>query len=210
MTKRAGGKFGREEDDFYPTPELAVRPLLPHLHPKTRFYEPCAGDGSLSRILVNCGHVCMGMSDIRPKAPEVKTINALRLEKTPPIDRIITNPPWKRDLMHMLMENLPLIAPTWLLIETDWLFTKQAHPLWRKINKIVAIGRVRWIPGSASDGFDNCCWVLMLDQETSTTFYGRQASTLDSAKHKNLEIAKIRNLENKGAGSAARASSPKT
>ena len=46
MSKRAG-QFERRPNDYYPTPESAVGPLLPHLAPATRFIEPCAGDGAL-------------------------------------------------------------------------------------------------------------------------------------------------------------------
>lgn len=152
---------------------MAVRPLLKHLAVKTRFYEPCAGDGSLSEILVLNGHVCIGMSDIKPKSANVTRLNALRVEPRSDIERFITNPPWERTTMHALMDHLSRLAPSWFLIESDWLFTKQAIPLWPRINKIVAVGRVRWIPGSASDGFDNCCWVLMLSSITETKFYGR-------------------------------------
>ena len=173
MTKRADGKFNRQNDDYYPTPEMAVRPLLPHLAENTRFYEPCAGDGSLSEILVLNGHVCIGMSDIQPKSPNVIRLNALRVEPKSDVDRFITNPPWERSVMHALMDYLSRLAPSWFLIESDWLFTKQAKPLWPRIQKIVAVGRVRWIPGSASDGFDNCCWVLVRDHITETTFVGR-------------------------------------
>lgn len=43
MGKRSA--FKRAPRDLYPTPLEAVRPLLPHLAPATRYVEPCAGDG---------------------------------------------------------------------------------------------------------------------------------------------------------------------
>ena len=181
MTKRADGKFERVENDFYPTPEKAVLPLLQHLTPKTRFYEPCAGDGSLSQILVENGHVCMGMSDKNPRSQFIvqKSIDEVRykdlgsrlVETT-----VITNPPWDRPTMHRLLNHFLCLAPMWLLLEADWLFTKQSGPFMFSATDIVPIGRVRWIAGSAHDGFDNCCWVrfeMFLSDKPPTVFHPR-------------------------------------
>ena len=43
MGKRS--EFERHKNNFYPTPESAVLPLLPHLPPECEFEEPCAGNG---------------------------------------------------------------------------------------------------------------------------------------------------------------------
>ena len=43
--------FPRIPRDAYATPAEAVVPLLPFLAPATRFIEPCAGDGALTRHL---------------------------------------------------------------------------------------------------------------------------------------------------------------
>lgn len=161
MSKRAT-KFERSPGDFYPTPAKAVAPLLPYLNPRTRFYEPCAGDGSLVRALVDAGHICLGASDIEPQHMWISKFDILTLEAclTPSHDRcFITNPPWERDLLHKILERLPAILPTWLLIDADWLFTKQAAPYWPRATLIVAVGRVRFIPDSKHDGYDNTCWV---------------------------------------------------
>ena len=50
MGKRSD--FERKPRDFYPTPFVAVEPLIGHLQPrKFKFSEPCAGDGQLCRHL---------------------------------------------------------------------------------------------------------------------------------------------------------------
>jgi hypothetical protein len=49
MGKRSS--FERREADFYPTPRVAVVPLIPHLRCIKTFAEPCAGDGALVRHL---------------------------------------------------------------------------------------------------------------------------------------------------------------
>ena len=180
MTKRAMSKFERREFDFYPTPEKAVLPLLPYLEPNTRFYEPCAGNGSLSAILVKHGHICMGMSDANPRDQMVEQleINEIRYRHVKLAQTVITNPPWERPTMHRLINHLLCLTPMWLLLESDWLFTQQAAPFLMSATDIVAIGRVRWIPGSASDGFDNCCWVRfdMTDGCTYTPAFHARAT----------------------------------
>ena len=63
--------FPRIPRDAYPTPVKAVLPLLPFLAPATRFIEPCAGDGALSRHLEQHAHVCLSAFDIEPRNPSV-------------------------------------------------------------------------------------------------------------------------------------------
>ncbi len=63
MAKRSDGDFERIPNDLYRTWDpRAVRALLPHLAPRTRFVEPCAGAGDLIDQLVNANsglhHVC--------------------------------------------------------------------------------------------------------------------------------------------------------
>ena len=62
--------------------------------------------------------------------------------------------------MHPLIVNLSDQRPTWLLIYSDWLLTQQARPFLPRIRDVVVIGRVEWIEGSKTSGFDNSCWVL--------------------------------------------------
>ena len=72
----------------------------------------------------------------------------------------VTNPPWSRPVLHPIINNLSDQAPTWLLIDADWVHTKQAIPYLPRLQKIVSIGRVKWIPDSPFAGKDNCCWHL--------------------------------------------------
>lgn len=87
-------------------------------------------------------------------------------------DYFITNPPWTRQLLHPMIDNLRQQLPTWLLFDANWAFTKQARshlPYWAKI---VTIGRVKWIPGSKGAGKDDSCWYLFVANKTQTVFYG--------------------------------------
>jgi hypothetical protein len=76
---------------------------------------------------------------------------------------LITNPPYWgrwRDL-HPLILNLSSQGPCWLLLPADWLFNRSSGSLVRdRLRKIVAVGRVKWIAGSASAGKDNVAWLL--------------------------------------------------
>lgn len=176
MGKRSS--FDRNPRDFYPTPVEAVQPLLPHLHPRTRFFEPCAGDGALVRHLEAAGHVCARASDIEPQADWIQrrcvlTQSLLPLGETP---TFITNPPWERKLLHPIIDRLSRFAPTWLIFDADWVHTRQAVPFMPWLHKIVSVGRVKWIPDSKMTDKDNCAWYFF-DQRTEgpAVFIGRAA-----------------------------------
>jgi hypothetical protein len=154
MTKRNDGAFARNAADFYATPPRAVLPLLPYLDGIKTFAEPCAGDGSLMRHLMAHGLQCVYAGD------SAQGQNALELtpEKIDGADAIITNPPYERPLMHALIAHFLTLAPTWLLLELDWFATAQSAPYATFCTDVVHIGRVKWIPDSRTQGFDNYVW----------------------------------------------------
>jgi hypothetical protein len=156
--------------DAYTTPARAVAPLLTQLPPRTAFVEPCAGEGRLIAHLTAAGHILAGSYDL----PHDARIKRYRLE---PLDVFITNPPWDRPVLHAIIENLSNQAPSWLLIDFDWLATVQAAPLLPRLRKIIVIGRVKWIPDSPHTGKDNCCWCLFTRPSAEPAiFIGRQAA----------------------------------
>lgn len=173
MGKRSS--FERIPRDFYPTPESAVIPLLPHLPPRARFCEPCAGDGRLIDHLTSAGHICAAAWDIEPRRDDIAEKNALEWV-IGNIDFFITNPPWDRKILHPLIDHLSMDHPTWLLFDADWMHTRQSAPFMPYLRKIVSVGRVKWIPDSPFTGKDNCCWYLF-DQtsEAPAQFVGRAA-----------------------------------
>jgi hypothetical protein len=176
MGKRSD--FVRRDRDWYPTPAAAVLPLLRHLDPGTRFFEPCAGDGALVRHLEAEGHVCARASDIHPQASGIDRRCVLSQSILPlgnsPV--FITNPPWVRITLHPIIDRLSRFAPTWLLFDADWMHTRQSAPFMPWLRKIVSVGRVKWIPDSKMTGKDNCAWYLF-DQSASgpAVFFGRSA-----------------------------------
>ena len=178
MGKRS--EFVRTERDFYPTPLKAAQPLFPHLAPQTRFIEPCAGDGRLTRYLVAAEHVCVYQCDLLPMRHDIDQADALAIEDTGQRARgivFITNPPWLRSQLHPLIDHLSNIAPTWLLFDADWVHTKQSAPFMDRLVSIVSVGRVKWIEATKHTGKDNCAWHLFDSAHTGPAeFHGMTAA----------------------------------
>lgn len=150
MGKRSS--FARIPSDFYPTPLKAVEPLIPHLNGTKRFAEPCAGEGHLVNHLESFGFKCVYYGDIATGD------DALERRSYGRIDAIITNPPHTRKLMHQLIGHFQTIAPTWLLIDLDWVANLQAVPYLPRCSDIVIVGRVKWMHGSPFTGKENYAW----------------------------------------------------
>ena len=174
MGKRSN--FERVERDYYPTPIEAVLPLVFHLPYFGLFAEPCAGDGRLVRHIEQLTDLKgYWMTDIEPLCPSVGVGNALT-DQIVGCDICITNPPWNRKILHPMIENLANQMPTWLLFDADWMHTKQSAQYQKWLEKVVSVGRVKWIEGSKSVGKDNCCWYLFNAKKsvgTPVRFYGR-------------------------------------
>lgn len=150
MGKRS--KFERIPRDLYPTPRDAVAPLIPFLKDVKRFAEPCCGGGDLVRHLESFGLRCGYQGDMH------KGRNALARTSYGRTEAIITNPPHTRALMHELIEHFQEIAPTWLLIDLDWVANLQAVPYLPHCSDIVIIGRVKWFANSEYVGKENYAW----------------------------------------------------
>ena len=172
MGKRSN--FERNPRDYYPTPESAILPLLPHLQPHMRFAEPCAGDGRLSKHLIKHGHACYWQSDIDPQSAYVQQADALKI--TNPLkwaDIIITNTPWDRKILHPMIEHFRTLNAAWLLLDADYAHTKQASQYLKYCSWIVSVGRIKWIDESKSTGKENACWYKFEMNPCETIFWGR-------------------------------------
>lgn len=174
MGKRSD--FERKPNDYYPTPPTALVPLLPHLHDRTKFVEPCAGDGRLIDYLELFDHTCTFACDMEPRRADIVQMDAFDLSEKDcaGANYIITNPPWSRDILHPLILRFVSLRPTWLLFDADWLYTKQAKAYMEYCVAVVAVGRVKWIEGSTNTGKDNCAWYLFsTGKQNETRFYAR-------------------------------------
>ena len=175
MGKRSN--FERVERDFYPTPLAAVHPLVRHLPASFSYWEPCAGAFDLCKHINSlCDISFYTASDIEPADDRVRRSDAFQ-ERITPVDYIITNPPWDRKILHPMIEHFSAVRPTWLLFDADWCHTKQSAPFMPYLHKIVAVGRVKWIPDSKFTGKDNCAWHLFDQRKPAQTrFFGHEAT----------------------------------
>lgn len=168
MSKRNKGKqdeFPKIPKDKYYTwdkrPGIALRSFIPA---NARYYEPCAGAGDLIKTLMPL--VCVGSSD--------EEIDARTHKYDTDADFFITNPPWTRALLHPIIENLRNQLPTWLLFDADWMHTTQSAPYMKYCKTIISVGRLKWIPNTTMDGYDNCAWYFFVKQPTETIFIPRK------------------------------------
>lgn len=164
-TKNQENELPKIPKDKYYTwdrrPGVALRAFLT---PNTCYYEPCAGVGDLIETLRPLN--CVGYSD--------EEIDARTHKYDTQAEYFITNPPWTRSLLHPIIENLRAQLPTWLLFDADWMHTTQSAPYMKYCKTIISVGRLKWIPDSTMDGYDNCAWYLFVKKQTETIFIGRQ------------------------------------
>lgn len=165
MSKRTSGRFKRRKQDAYDTPPGPIEILAPHLNGIQRYIEPCAGKGNLIDSLRQHGFTCAFAGDLTPRRGDVYRHDARqdRLARGIRADAIITNPPWTREILHLLIMRWSCILPTWLLFDADWSYTKQSARYMDRCSDIVAVGRVSWMQNGTS-GLDNCAWYRFHDQ----------------------------------------------
>lgn len=170
MGKRSNYKHN--ERNYYPTPYSAVIPLLKFINNNT-FIEPCAGDGRLIDHLEKHGHKCVYACDIEPLREDIEIKDVLFFEDNnfPISDYIITNPPWEREVLHKMIEKFRVIAQTWLLFDASWMHTSQAKTYIPYCDKIVNIGRVKWVENSKNSGMEDACWYLFQKDKVENTKY---------------------------------------
>lgn len=175
MTKRAEGKFKRNERDFYPTPIKAIEPLLEQLDDGTVFIEPCAGDGAIVNYLTDNGHKCIYASDIYPLTDWIAKKDIYDIEDSLLNQyTVITNTPWDRkfvsDLLDRIIENN---GEAWLLLDADLMHNKWMAKYMQYCSHVVTCGRVKWIEDSKSSGFNNSCWYRFVADNDFTIFIGK-------------------------------------
>jgi hypothetical protein len=175
MGKRS--HFDKKPRDFYPTIDPdAVKPLIPHLGPPQGYIEPCAGAGDLSRLIHEySGWMDTVSFDIDPPVGFVGKRDALTLCKEDVRNHryIITNPPFSWPALQPLLDHLPTILPTWLLLPADNMHNKRMAPYMKNCEKVVSVGRLYWEDNKVK-GKENYAWYLFLDEPCETIFYGRQ------------------------------------
>jgi hypothetical protein len=91
----------REKDDFYATPFEATKRLLEVEKFSKKIYEPCCGQGHISKVLLNNGHD-VESTDLIDRGFGQSNIDFLMEYKKR--DNIITNPPYGRLLMQFVKQ----------------------------------------------------------------------------------------------------------
>lgn len=167
--------FEKKSRDYYPTIDPdAVKPLIPFIR-GLRVAEVCAGNGDLSMLLEpDCKVVWE--SDLEPQNKYVVQVDAAELDYSCfdglDVDTIVTNPPFTWKLLQPLLDHLPTLLPTWLLLPADVAYNKRMGPYMKCCKSIVSVGRLYWI-GNKVKGVDNYAWFEFVNEEVETKFYGR-------------------------------------
>ena len=173
MGKKTKQKFERRDRDYYATIDPdAVKPLIPFIR-GLRVAEVCAGNGDLSMLLEPDVKV-VWESDLDPQNKHILQKNARYLHEGDLQDcqTIVTNPPFTWKLLEPLLEHLPTLKPTWLLLPADVMHNKRMGPYMKRCRFVVSVGRLYWVENKVK-GVDNYCWFKFVNEQVETVFYGR-------------------------------------
>lgn len=144
--------FDREKDDFYPTPDALLDPLIERfgrVHLSSGVWEPACGDGAICKALARHGIASVG-TDLVDRGYGTARRDFLMEMRTPEeTDAIITNPPfrlWREFAEHALGMDVSFVA---LLGRLQLLEGKRVSKLFVETNLtgvMVSAGRVNMLP----------------------------------------------------------------
>lgn len=124
----SGGK--RRELDYYPTPPEATRALLPLIeHWPKKIWEPCCGDGAISKILEGLGWYVFS-TDLVDHGYGHTYNDFFDYDVPPSPQAIITNPPFGRADEFIRHANAIGIERMALLLKINFWSAKKRLPLW--------------------------------------------------------------------------------
>lgn len=90
-----GYSANREKNDFYATPQESTEKLLNVVTFRGKIYEPCCGQGHISKVLIKHGYKVFS-SDLVDRGYGTPRVDFLM--ETQKHDNIVTNPPFKNAL----------------------------------------------------------------------------------------------------------------
>lgn len=167
-------KFQKSKRDYYPTVDPdAVKPLIPFIK-GLNYAEVCSGNGDLV-MLLEPDVICKWESDIEPQNKYIFKRDALTLTSDDlwECEVIITNPPFSWPLLEPLLDHLPKLLPTWLLLPADVAHNRRMGKYILACSHIVSVGRLYWMDNKVK-GVDNYAWFCFHDKvQQETKFYGR-------------------------------------
>jgi hypothetical protein len=175
MGKRS--TYEKRPRDYYVTPIKAVEPLVGHLPQGFSYCEPCAGNGALILHLETLFNAfCFVPKDIEPQADWIIQGDALNLQgpELEYCEWIVTNPPFTWSILKPLMDKFISLRKTVLLLPADYMHNIRMKKYMDMCERVVSIGRVKWIEDSKVAGVDNYVWMFFdKDHVGPTKFYGR-------------------------------------
>lgn len=175
MGKRTNQQFEKKPRDYYATIDPdAVKPLIPFIKGLS-VAEVCSGNGDLAQMLEpDCKVVWE--SDIEPQNKYVKKCDASKIMECNfghDVDVIVTNPPFSWPLLEPLLDHLPRLKPTWLLLPADVMHNRRMGKYILACSHIVSVGRLYWMDNKVK-GVDNYAWFCFHNKvQQETKFYGR-------------------------------------
>ena len=172
MTKKnkdpAMGVLGyeRNEADFYPTPEWCTKALLSVYDFKGGFYEPCCGDGAISKVLSNHGKTVS--YDLHDRGYGVHGVDFLEQTSLLPADaiNIVTNPPYtlaEEFIRHSLKLTQVHQSAVAMLLRNEYDCASSRTKLFDHVAfscKVVLTRRPRWIVGTTGSPRHNYSWYV--------------------------------------------------
>lgn len=173
MGKRSNLPSNRPKD-FWGTidPQSIPQTLVNKLMGKT-YAEPCYGEGDLEDQLMGIAN-CGWRSDVRKTVGCSKVMDAtkLRAVDVAHCDVIVTNPPFSWDLLKPLLDHLPTVLPTWLLLPADVMHNVRMGPYMKQCSDVISVGRLYWMENKVR-GVDNYAWFCFRNDIQDTKFFGR-------------------------------------
>ena len=101
-------QYERQVGDFYPTPAWVTLCLLDTVPLRGIVLEPCAGQGAMAKVIADAGHQVIATDLIEHDScifPIVPGVDALQAPLPAGVQTILTNPPYRRDLLPRLVER---------------------------------------------------------------------------------------------------------
>jgi hypothetical protein len=102
---------------------------------------------------------CRWRSDIRKTVGSSVIMDAVEIDEVTlyNCDLIITNPPYKRDILLPMIDHFLSLKPTWLLLPADMMHNKYFSKYINLAAKIYPVGRLYWNENKIR-GKSNFCW----------------------------------------------------
>lgn len=160
----------RADRDFYRTPIQAVELADDLMDKSLRWWEPCAGDGAISKNLSGIVYA----SDIYPMIDGIETLDMLTCDKPSNVDAIVTNPPFfaQYELLDRCLFDWKI--PALLLIRIEPLSTQKRNNYTKYLSKLHIVSSLikfqtedgRIVNGN---GTVRCGWCLFTPEEVSYT-----------------------------------------